>query len=165
MAQYYSSELVAYIRQVLQIIPISMFGILDDIAAMQTSHLRELPTKVEIDTVKEMAQLQERHVRVCSCARIMPTTLLGRSLVSFSADFMFAVKRKSPSFCKMECTPTIRTACSPRQEMISARVHRNWPRALTVSQSSRRESLPWTLPCWASSRHVHPSLLVAACLF
>ena len=60
VAQYYSSELVAYIRKVLQIIPISMFGILDEIASLQTSHLRDLPTKVEIDTLKDMAQLQAR---------------------------------------------------------------------------------------------------------
>ena len=39
VSEYYSSELVAYVRRVLDVIPTSMFEILNRIVSVQTKHL------------------------------------------------------------------------------------------------------------------------------
>jgi WASH complex subunit strumpellin len=96
VSQYYSHELIAYVREVMevlpatrsklrrvlgddtasfshqltrsphtrtvQVIPASMFTTLDTIIGIQTGRLRELPTKLEKDRLKEFAQLQERYL-------------------------------------------------------------------------------------------------------
>ncbi|XP_065176777.1 WASH complex subunit 5-like [Sycon ciliatum] len=61
VSQYYSGELVAYVRRVLQIIPQSMFGVLEKIITMQTRSIQEVPTRLEKDKLKEYAQLDERY--------------------------------------------------------------------------------------------------------
>ncbi|KAK7873803.1 hypothetical protein R5R35_005787 [Gryllus longicercus] len=61
VSQYYSGELVAYVRKVLHIIPETMFGLLARIIHLQTSVLKELPTRLEKDRLRELAQLEERH--------------------------------------------------------------------------------------------------------
>ncbi|XP_078609635.1 WASH complex subunit 5-like [Branchiostoma floridae x Branchiostoma japonicum] len=60
VSQYYSGELVTYVRKVLQIIPETMFGLLGVIIKMQTSQIKEVPTRLEKDKLKEYAQLEER---------------------------------------------------------------------------------------------------------
>ena len=60
VAQYYSAELVAYVRKVLQIIPESLFKVLDQIISLQTDRIEELPTRLEKDKLRDMAQLNER---------------------------------------------------------------------------------------------------------
>ncbi|KAJ8919831.1 hypothetical protein NQ315_006360 [Exocentrus adspersus] len=60
VSQYYSSELEIYVRKVLQIIPNMMFVKLARIIEMQTSVLKELPTRVDKDKLKDYAQLNER---------------------------------------------------------------------------------------------------------
>ena len=60
VAEYYSAELVAYVRKVLQIIPESLFKVLDQIISLQTDKIRELPTRLEKDKLRDMAQLNER---------------------------------------------------------------------------------------------------------
>ncbi|KRT79258.1 hypothetical protein AMK59_7788 [Oryctes borbonicus] len=60
VSQYYSSELEIYVRKVLQIIPNMMFEKLNRIIEMQTNILKELPTKLDKDKLKEYAQLNER---------------------------------------------------------------------------------------------------------
>ncbi|KAK3601512.1 hypothetical protein CHS0354_027658 [Potamilus streckersoni] len=61
VSQYYSGELVGYVRKVLQIIPRSMFGLLDKIITLQTTQIKEVPTRLEKDKMKEFAQLEERY--------------------------------------------------------------------------------------------------------
>jgi len=61
VSEYYSQELVNYVRVVLEVIPVSMFNTLDGIIHIQTTQLREMPTKLERDKVKEFAQLEERY--------------------------------------------------------------------------------------------------------
>ncbi|KAK3090762.1 hypothetical protein FSP39_014429 [Pinctada imbricata] len=61
VSQYYSGELVAYVRKVLQIIPQTMFGLLARIITMQTAQIKEVPTRLEKDKMKEFAQLDERY--------------------------------------------------------------------------------------------------------
>nr|XP_054772878.1 LOW QUALITY PROTEIN: WASH complex subunit 5-like [Lytechinus pictus] len=43
VSQYYSNELVAYVRKVLQIIPQTMFALLSQIIQLQTHHIKEVP--------------------------------------------------------------------------------------------------------------------------
>lgn len=61
VSQYYSNELVNYVRKVIQIIPKTMFEILEKIINLQTESMRELPTRLDKDKVREYAQLDERH--------------------------------------------------------------------------------------------------------
>eukprot|EP00771_Trimastix_marina_P004021 gnl/Trimastix_PCT/750.p1 GENE.gnl/Trimastix_PCT/750~~gnl/Trimastix_PCT/750.p1 ORF type:complete len:1166 (-),score=486.01 gnl/Trimastix_PCT/750:907-4029(-) len=60
VAQYYSSELVAFVRRVLEIVPVSMFSILNEIFDIQTNRLRELPAKLPKDQLREFAQYDVR---------------------------------------------------------------------------------------------------------
>lgn len=61
VAEYYSGELVEFIRQVLQVIPASMFTILNEIVQLQTARIKEVPTRLEKDRLKDFAQLPERY--------------------------------------------------------------------------------------------------------
>lgn len=61
VSQYYSGELVAYVRKVLQIIPQTMFSQLAKIIQLQTTQIKEVPTRLEKDKMKDYAQLEERY--------------------------------------------------------------------------------------------------------
>ena len=61
VSEYYSSQLVSFVRKVLQVIPVSMFSILDEIIDVQIDRLKELPTRILRTELKEWAQLEERH--------------------------------------------------------------------------------------------------------
>lgn len=86
VSEYYSRELEVYIRKVLQIIPKMMFSKLARIIHMQTSVLKELPTRLDKDKLKEYAQLNDRFefaelthsISVFSQGmRMMKSTLVG----------------------------------------------------------------------------------------
>jgi WASH complex subunit strumpellin len=62
VTQYYSNELVCYVRKVLQIIPESMFALLARIIHIQTNELKEVPTRLEKDKLKEYSQLEQRYM-------------------------------------------------------------------------------------------------------
>ena len=59
VSQYYSRRLVTYIRKVLQVIPATMFGLLEQVISNQ-QELKELPTRLEKDKLKEFSQLDRR---------------------------------------------------------------------------------------------------------
>lgn len=61
VAQYYSSELVSFVREVLDVIPQSVFKVLAEIIEIQTNHLKPLPVKFETQYLKDFAQLDERY--------------------------------------------------------------------------------------------------------
>lgn len=61
VTQYYSLELVSYVRKVLQIIPLSMFNLLARIIQIQTDKLKEVPTLLEKERLKEFSQLDLRY--------------------------------------------------------------------------------------------------------
>lgn len=61
VSAYYSRELVNYVRKVLQIIPETMFEVLHKIIAILTHSIREVPTRLEKDKMKEFAQLDHRY--------------------------------------------------------------------------------------------------------
>uniref|UniRef100_A0A336M296 CSON010414 protein n=1 Tax=Culicoides sonorensis TaxID=179676 RepID=A0A336M296_CULSO len=60
VSQYYSNELINYVRKVIQIIPKTIFELLSKIVSLQTEVIQELPSKVAKDRVKDYAQLDER---------------------------------------------------------------------------------------------------------
>lgn len=86
VSAYYSGELVAYVRKVLQIIPETMFGLLAKIIKVQTEKLKELPTRLDKDKMRDFAQLQERYqiaelsqgvAVLAEGVAMMETTLVG----------------------------------------------------------------------------------------
>ncbi|OMJ85225.1 hypothetical protein SteCoe_13541 [Stentor coeruleus] len=62
VSEYYSKELVKYVRKVLQVIPNAVFGLLDEIAKIQGGNLTELPAKIKREDIKNYACLEERHL-------------------------------------------------------------------------------------------------------
>ncbi|KAK8773941.1 hypothetical protein V5799_011527, partial [Amblyomma americanum] len=61
VSQYYSTELVNYVRKVLHIIPETMFGVLARIVELQTTAIKEVPTRLMKDQLKTYAQLDQRY--------------------------------------------------------------------------------------------------------
>lgn len=61
VSQYYSTELVNYVRKVIQIIPKTIFEILARIIEIQTDVLREVPTRLDKSKIRDYAQLDERY--------------------------------------------------------------------------------------------------------
>lgn len=61
VSQYYSGELVSYVRKVLHIIPETMFGLMAQIIELQTNAIKEVPTRLMKDQLKAYAQLNERY--------------------------------------------------------------------------------------------------------
>ncbi len=61
VTQYYSRELVSYVRKVLQIIPTSMFNLLARIISIQTNKLKEVPTLLDKEKLKDFSQLDQRY--------------------------------------------------------------------------------------------------------
>lgn len=86
VSKYFSSQLANYVRRVLQIIPETMFDIMAVIIELQTNVIKEIPTKIEKDKLKEYAQLEHRYT-VAELTRsiavftegilMMETTLVG----------------------------------------------------------------------------------------
>ncbi|XP_077300067.1 WASH complex subunit strump [Arctopsyche grandis] len=60
VSQYYSNELVNYVKEVLQIIPETVFSLLEKIIEVQTAIIKELPTRLDKDKLKDFAQLDQR---------------------------------------------------------------------------------------------------------
>ena len=60
VSQYYSAELVGFVRRVLQIIPETVFQKLDRVIRLQTDQIREVPTRLSKDELRDYAQLEER---------------------------------------------------------------------------------------------------------
>lgn len=86
VSEYYSSELVTFVRKVLHIIPISIFGVLKKIVAVLVDHLKECPTKLPRKELKERSQLAVREELASHTADIakfacgilaMESTLVG----------------------------------------------------------------------------------------
>jgi len=60
VSQYYSTELVSYIRHVLHVIPQSMFALVEQIIHLQTNVIKEMPMRLDKDKLKDFAQLDHR---------------------------------------------------------------------------------------------------------
>lgn len=60
VSQYYSNELIKYIQKVLQIIPEMVFNIVEKIIDLQTWSIKEVPTRLEKEKLRDFAQLDHR---------------------------------------------------------------------------------------------------------
>jgi len=60
VSAFYSDELVAYVRNVLDIIPKTVFEILKQVINLQTTKIPQLCAKVEKERIREFAQFDER---------------------------------------------------------------------------------------------------------
>lgn len=60
VSQYYSNELIKYIQKVLQIIPEMVFNIVEKIIDLQTWTIKEVPTRLEKERLRDFAQLDHR---------------------------------------------------------------------------------------------------------
>lgn len=60
VSQYYSRELVSYLTRVLHIIPQTIFVIMTQIIQKQTKCIKEIPSRLDKDRIKEFAQIEER---------------------------------------------------------------------------------------------------------
>ena len=61
VAEYYSSQLAEFVREVLGIIPTSLFEILHEIVDIQTNKMETVPIRFELKDMKEFAQLDLRY--------------------------------------------------------------------------------------------------------
>lgn len=86
VSEHYSNIIVQFVRDVLEIVPISIFGVLDQIIQLRTNVLKELPNRIERAQLKQYAQLEERaklaHLTkeisiLTSGVLAMKTTLMG----------------------------------------------------------------------------------------
>jgi WASH complex subunit strumpellin len=66
VSEYYSGELVVFVRRVLHIIPISIFDVLKNIQRILVDHLTECPTKLPRRDLKGQSQLEIRQ-KLSSC--------------------------------------------------------------------------------------------------
>ncbi|XP_034105437.1 WASH complex subunit homolog 5 [Drosophila albomicans] len=60
VSNYYSTELANFLRRVLQIVPETMFSILARIIQLLTNVIKEFPTRLEKEKLREYAQFEER---------------------------------------------------------------------------------------------------------
>ena len=60
VSDYFSKELVRIVRTVLQVIPQAVFTLLDEITTVLSTNIRELPSRIKKEEVKEYAALEER---------------------------------------------------------------------------------------------------------
>ena len=61
VTNYYSGELVVFVRDILQIIPISVFSLLDDVSNIFSSGFQEIPIKLAKNEVKNFVQSEKRY--------------------------------------------------------------------------------------------------------
>lgn len=71
VSNYYSNELISFIRNVLQVIPETIFELLDQIIDLQTNKIQEVPTRLEKERLKEFSQLDERF-EVARYCQVLP---------------------------------------------------------------------------------------------
>ena len=90
VAEYYSTELVNFVRLVLEIIPISVFKILAKIVEIQKDQMKVIPLRLEAKDLKDYAQLDQRfelsklthQVSIFTEGiLVMQKTLLGRCMI------------------------------------------------------------------------------------
>ena len=60
VSAHYSNLIVEFVREVLEIVPVSIFGVLDNIIQLRTNVIKELPNRIERAQLKQYAQLEER---------------------------------------------------------------------------------------------------------
>jgi hypothetical protein len=99
VSEYYSSALVRFVRSVLEIIPQSMFRILNEIIQLMTGQLKPIPMKLERQYLKDFSQLDLRHTLARATHQVsvfsegilmMNTTLYG--VIEVDPKQMYAIR-------------------------------------------------------------------------
>lgn len=80
VSQYYSNELIQYIQKVLQIIPEMVFNIVEKIIELQTWTIKEVPTRIEKEKLRDYAQLDHR-MEVAKLTHSASTFTTGKSIL------------------------------------------------------------------------------------
>lgn len=89
VSEYYSSELVAYVRTVLEIIPINIFKILNDIVAKKTHRLHDLPSRIEKASFRDFAQLDERYTLAKATHKL---AVFSQGILAMSKTFIGVIE-------------------------------------------------------------------------
>jgi WASH complex subunit strumpellin len=61
VANYYSGELVKFVKKVLQVIPKEIFRLLEKVSSILTHHVKEFEVKLSKEELKEHAQFDQRY--------------------------------------------------------------------------------------------------------
>lgn len=88
VSQYYSNELIKYIQKVLQIIPEMVFNIVEKIIELQTWTIKEVPTRIDKEKLREYAQLDHR-MEVAKLTHSASTFTTGKFLILFLQFFYY----------------------------------------------------------------------------
>ncbi len=62
VAEYYSGELVGFLRTVMEVIPVIVFAILKDVITLQVRGMTAVPVRIELAQLRDYAQLEQRAV-------------------------------------------------------------------------------------------------------
>ena len=90
LSEFYSSELVQFVRTVLAVIPESVFGWLKEIINTRTgSNFQELPTRVVRTTLKDYAQAESRYKLARATNEI---SILTRSVLMMQATLVGCIE-------------------------------------------------------------------------
>ncbi|CAK9191029.1 unnamed protein product [Sphagnum troendelagicum] len=89
VSEFYSSELVAYVRTVLEVIPANMFSILNDVIATQTQRLHDLPGRLEKEKFRDFAQLEDRYKLAKATHRVAVFT---QGILAMKKTFIGAIE-------------------------------------------------------------------------
>jgi len=90
LSEFYSSELVQFVRTVLAVIPESVFGWLKEIISTRTgSNFQELPTRVVRTTLKDYAQAESRYKLARATNEI---SILTRSVLMMQATLLGCIE-------------------------------------------------------------------------
>lgn len=85
VTNYFSGELVNFVRKVLQIVPSSVFLILQDIINIFNKGFKEPPVKFLKADIKDYAQLEERYVLASACQKI---SLFTKGILAMEKTFV-----------------------------------------------------------------------------
>lgn len=73
----------------MEIIPVSMFSILNDVIAVQTKQLHELPVRLEKETLRDFAQPDERYKLAKATNR---AAVFTQGIMAMKKTFMGAIE-------------------------------------------------------------------------
>ena len=154
MAEYYSSELVEFVRLVLEVIPVSVFEILSEIEKIQTHKMLPIPIRLEAKDLRDYAQLDLRfelsklthQVSIFTeGVLVMETTLLGVVQVEPRQILQEGLRRE-----------LVRQIATAMHENLIFKEMSRWGGIATVEHTSYKKthpffSIPLTYPITTSS--------------
>lgn len=94
VVNFYSGSLVKYVRSVLEVIPRSMFIILNDIISLLTYNLKPVPMKLERMNLKDYSQLDMRLTlaRATHQVSVFTQGILAMETTLYGAEFCYLLR-------------------------------------------------------------------------